>query len=137
MIHVRRSTPEPRLEMTPLIDVVFLLLTFFLFSVVVMVRARVLDVELPAVGAAETGTEVRAVTIALRADGGLHLEGEAITAEALAPRLLELRSEVPDLRILIAADESGRSGSLLGLIDTLTNAGITDFGIIGQRDESP
>lgn len=123
--------------MTPLIDVVFLLLTFFLFSVVVMVRARVLDVELPPVGASEAGTEARAVTIALRADGSVHLEGAAIASEQLAPRLLELRAEDPSLRILIAADESGRSGSLLTLIDTLTHAGITDFGIIGRREESP
>lgn len=123
--------------MTPLIDVVFLLLTFFLFSVVLMVRARVLDVALPPVGAALPGVETRAVTIALRADGDLFLEGEAVAMDDLAPRLRQLKAEEPSLKILIAADEGGRSGSLLGLIDTLMNAGITDFGIIGKREDGP
>lgn len=123
--------------MTPLIDVVFLLLTFFLFTVVVMVRARVLDVALPAVGAAVSGEQSRTVTIALRASGEVFLEGEEVPIGELGERLLALRAESPDLKILIAADERGISGDLLNLIDRLTDAGIRDFGVIGRREADP
>jgi biopolymer transport protein ExbD len=121
--------------MTPLIDVVFLLLTFFLFSVVLMVRARVLDVALPPVGAALPGAEARAITIAIRANGEVLLEGQSIAIDQLPARLTLLKTEDPGLKILIAADEGGRSGDLLHLIDTLMNAGITDFGIVGKGVE--
>ena len=44
----RRQPIEPRLELTPLIDVVFLLLTFFVFAMVLSARLEVTDVRLPA-----------------------------------------------------------------------------------------
>ena len=51
---LRTSLHEPRLEMTPLLDVVFLLLTFFAFSMLVMVRADVVDVDLPVIDPTDT-----------------------------------------------------------------------------------
>ncbi len=46
MFRIRREYRSARLEMTPLIDVVFLLLTFFIYSFVVMVDARVAPMRL-------------------------------------------------------------------------------------------
>lgn len=118
--------------MTPLIDVVFLLLTFFIFALVLMVRADVLDVKLPEIGAGEA-PEGELITIALDQDGQVLLEGRPTELAALGERVRALRSEKPEARLVIAVDREGRSGELIKLADTLAAEGLGEFSIIGTR----
>lgn len=131
-MHIRRSMPEPRMELTPLIDVVFLLLTFFVFTVVLLVPADVLGISLPALSSAERATERQTITIALEADGGLRLDGEPIELSEVVQALTRLRGE-GDAAILIAADENGDRRELLALLDTLAGAGLGDVAIVARR----
>lgn len=132
MRRVRRVSTDVRLELTPLIDVVFLLITFFLFALLVMVRARVLDVNLPELRAGAEAAGERLVTLAVRSDGGLVLEGEAVGMDAVTDAIEErMASAGEGARLVLAVDEGGRSGVLLELADALVAAGITDFSIIG------
>ena len=121
---------EPRLEMMPLIDVVFLLLTFFIFSVAVMVRADALDVTLPSVssGAAVDREDLVAVTVL--ADGSVRAQGEVIEPGTIGPAVAALVRE--GQRVLVAADERAPSGALLRVLDELSGAGIVDVGVIGR-----
>ncbi|MCB9844582.1 MAG: biopolymer transporter ExbD [Phycisphaeraceae bacterium] len=134
---IRRSSPEIRVELTPLIDVVFLLLTFFIFSLVMLVRARTLDVRLPALGAAADSRPPDSITIALDSRGGLFLEGESVEPDALIDRVRVLRSERPDARLLVAADESGQRAQLLDLINRLAGANLGDFAILARPADQP
>lgn len=134
MRRVRRTSPEVRLELTPLIDVVFLLLTFFVFSMVLMVRADVLDVELPALTAGQPAQRVEAITVAVDAAGRVFVEGEAVELSGLAAELRR-RLEEPgagERPILIAVDEGGRAGRLIEVADAMSAAGITRFSVIGR-----
>lgn len=118
--------------MTPLIDVVFLLLTFFIFALVLMVRADVLDVKLPEIGAGEA-PKGELITIALDQDGRVLLEGEPTELSMLGERVRGLRLERPEARLVIAVDREGRSGELIKLADTLAGEGLGEFSIIGTR----
>jgi biopolymer transport protein ExbD len=120
--------------MTPLIDVIFLLLTFFIFSMVLMVRAQVLDVKLPSI---ESGNRPGGVvmTIALDAQGSLFFEGEPIELVALADAVRARRSEAPEAALFIAVDRDGASGHLIGLVEYLSKSGLGDFGIIGLQPQ--
>jgi len=129
---LRRTMPEPRLEMTPLLDVVFLLLTFFALSLVLLVRAEVMGVSLPALGDAEPMRNSRSVTIAVDAAGTLRFEGESVTLEALPQRVGEALNAEPPPRLLLAIDTEGRSGRLIEVVGTLRAAGITNFEILGR-----
>lgn len=130
MIRFRRTSPEVRFEMTPLIDVIFLLLTFFIFALVLMVRANVLDVALPEVGSgpAAGGTTV---TIAINRANMLFVDGEAVEREALIETVRGRLAEQPNARLVIAADRASASGSLIGLADLLSREGLGEFSIIG------
>ncbi len=123
------------MELTPLIDVVFLLLTFFVFSMVLMVRAQVLDVELPALTAGRAGERTESITVAIDQSGGVFVDGRAVSIEDLPNAVSERRegasSEVP---ILIAVDAGGRAGRLIEVADVLTGAGITRFSVVGQPE---
>lgn len=130
MIRFRRSSPEVRFEMTPLIDVVFLLLTFFIFALVLMVRANVLDVALPEVGSgpAAGGTTV---TIAINKANLLFVDGEPIESAALVETVRAKMAERPGARLVIAADRASASGVLIGLADLLSREGLGAIDIIG------
>ncbi|MEZ6317804.1 MAG: biopolymer transporter ExbD [Phycisphaerales bacterium] len=132
MRRVRRSVPEVRLDLTPLIDVVFLLLTFFLFSMVLMVRADVLDVKLPEIGSGRPGERASAITVSIDKDGSVFVNGDPFTVDEVAAEVQRLRAESAEAPVLIAVDEGGRAGRLIELADVLRGAGITEFSVIGR-----
>lgn len=134
MIRFRRTSPDVRLEMTPMIDVIFLLLTFFIFALVLMVRAEVLDVKLPEIGAGREPTG-ELITIALERDGRIVVDGQAVELGGLVERVRRLQDQRPEARLVVAVDREGRSGAFIQVADTLAGAGLGEFGIIGTRAE--
>jgi biopolymer transport protein ExbD len=137
MLRFRRHSPEPRLEMTPLIDVIFLLLTFFIFALVLMVRAELLDVRLPALSAASPSEPRAVVTLAIKADGSLFVDGTPAEPARIADLIRVRRVAKPDAALLIAVDEGGRNDTLLALLNELARAGLHDFSIVGRKPAAP
>lgn len=117
--------------MTPLIDVVFLLLTFFVLAIVMMVRADVLDVSLPSIAAGTQADNSPTVTISLDADGNVFVNGEPTTDDELVATVLSAQEAKPDSQLLVAVDERGRSGRVIEVFDKLAQGGLTGFGVIG------
>ena len=112
------SMPEPRLEMMPLIDVVFLLLTFFVFAMVLTARLDVTEIELPR---ATTGTSpdvMEYVVLGLHEDGTLTLDGRALAWEEAPTALVDAASR-ESVQLLVAPDARGMSGDLFRLMDLL------------------
>jgi len=136
MRRVRRSTESARIEIMPLIDVIFLLLTFFIFALVLMVRADVLDVRVPQVAAGEPAEPGPLVTIALSADGELFVNGEEATRENVIEKVRaereRLAAEDREPRLFVAADEDASSGELIRLLDLLAGSGLAEFSVVGR-----
>lgn len=116
-----------------MIDVVFLLLTFFIFSIALMVRADVLGVSLPDLTSGVEAERVEPITVTLRADGSVSLMGEAVAREGLVEAIRTLRQTRPDAPVLLAADVEAGAGQLIELADALVGAGITRFSVVGRR----
>ncbi len=133
MRRLRRTNPDARVEITPMIDVVFLLLTFFIFSIVLMVRADVLDVQLPELSSNQSAESVVPITVAITETGSMLVNRDEITIDTIVERLESLQSEFPGSPIVLAVDTRADAGILIELVDRLTVAGIKSFSIIGQR----
>lgn len=141
---VRRSRWEARVEMTPLIDVVFLLLTFFLYSLVIMIRAEILPMRLTSLSAADqpdpqTLTQDQLYAISIDAEGGLYLNRQAVSLEELEIRLKESLVRGPDqpgTRVFVAMEADGRVDRgplLLKVIERLHTLGIENVVLVGQK----
>lgn len=116
-----------RIEIMPLIDVIFLLLTFFIFAMVLMHRVDLLDMQLPTLSAAEPDSPAPAVTISIRQDGALVLEDQAVTIEEILPRVQAAVAEEPRTVVYLAVDERGQSDRLplfLSVWNELARAGL-------------
>lgn len=136
MIRARRSPSEPRLELTPLIDVVFLLVTFFIFALALTVRLKVSDITLPAIGQGQPADAERRVILALSATGDLRLDDRPVAWDALASTLgARLTGDGP-LSLYIAPDEGVATGTLMELLDVLAGEGIREIKFLRRPSEA-
>ena len=114
-MRTRRSNLEPRLELMPLLDVVFLLLTFFISSFVVMIRADTRGVTLaPVAGSAATTAPAGAVRLlVVQPDGELTFDGDDVPAGGLDGLLVDLAADPagPTLYVSLAEAEPGAAGA--------------------------
>lgn len=115
--------PKARVEMTPIMDVVFLLLVFFIYAFMTMTVQRGMKVELPkAEGVISKQQNVR---IVLTAENELLLDGRTpMTLDALVDSTV-LRSETLNLPVIISADRHAQVGIALKLLSALRAKGIT------------
>lgn len=113
---------KARLELTPLIDVMFLVLVFFIYSISEMAVHRGVKVELPdAKGEPERGE--RAV-ITIGADDGIAINGIPVSIDEAVSRVLAVKSAGVNIPMLVSADRKASLGTGVELLAALKAAGI-------------
>ena len=139
MISLRRPELEARIEIMPLIDVIFLLLTFFIYAMVLMVRAELLPMELQSFSSAEPAEPQPAATISLTLSGAIYLDREPITLPDVAERLEAIRVENPETVLYLALEdgqgEVDRAPILTALWDQLQGLGL-EIKFVGRPDDA-
>ncbi len=123
----RSRRPSVRLGIAPLVDVVLLLLIFFLLTSSYVVP-QVLDLELPGSATAEPGPET-AIVVGLDREGRLSLNGEPLSRAALGPALAGLLSSGPQRRVQVRAHAGLSIDRLVGLLDDLRGAGARELAL--------
>lgn len=135
------SYADPRFELIPLLDVMFFLLTFFMYSMAMMVRAQVLPVKLPHLVAAEVSKDTQIVGLTIDAKGRLFLNQKAIDWPQLEASLKPLTDQPKLPAVYVALDDRpgavDRGLMLVQLIDRLRKMGIEQFNIVGQPGDKP
>ena len=111
-----------RLELTPLMDVMFLVLVFFVYSLFAMAVHRGVKVELPAAAGVHEKGERAVVT--LDAAHTLQLNGRPCTRETLVRELGRLVAARADLPVIISGDRRAALGEGLELLAALKKAGV-------------
>ena len=117
-----KKSLKARLELAPLIDVMFLVLVFFIYSISEMAVHRGVKVELPdAAGEPERGE--RAV-IAIGSDDGISINGIPVSIDDAVSRIRAVRSSGMDIPVLVSADRKASLGTGVELLAALKAAGI-------------
>ena len=129
----RSSFDRPaRVEMLPLIDVLFLLLAVFVYSMLAMVRAHVVPVDLPQLVTGENRDLSVVLTISVEEDGAIAVGGEAVELDGLEERQRERRAGEPELSVVINADREARHGVVTEVFDRVRAAGQERVLIVGR-----
>lgn len=135
----KSASDDPRIEIAPLIDVVFLLLLFFLLTTT-FVRHRSIDVLLPESGSAESMTDHDELVVHIGADGSVMFEGEVVDREVLQEALARAEREEPGRVLLLKADRDASHGSVVSVMDVAGSVGLERISIVtmgkdrGARD---
>ena len=117
-----RKSRAPRLEMTSLMDVMFLVLVFFIYCIFDMAVHRGLKVDLPdAAGTDEPGERI---VITIRADDTMQLNGMDLSRGEIVARVKELAAVKMQLPVLISGDRQSSLGAGIGLLGELKAAGV-------------
>ena len=133
-----RAGAKSDINVTPLVDVVLVLL--IIFMVVTPLAQADLPLELPrttAGGPNSPGTEQ--VLVSVDAAGGLRIDGAAVTAEQYLPRLREVLGRLPrgQRRLFFEADDGVNYAVLVAALDTARSAGAESLEVLTDAAPSP
>jgi len=132
----RKHTGKARIEMIPLIDVVFLLLVAFIFFAMSMTINRGIPVNLPVSSAAQTKAKDFA-EIAIKKNGEIFFNREKLNTQALISRLVLLHRKSPGTKIIVSGDREASYELVVSVIDTVKRAGISGLALkteIGNQE---
>lgn len=126
----QKSNKRVELNITPLIDVLFLLLIFFMLTGTFK-RVGELELQLPdsSTAAPSEGTEVRQVELIVTEEGRLFVDGTGIGTPQLKAELSRILSEDPNARVMIKAEAGVDHGEVVRLLDIVRDSGFPGVGI--------
>lgn len=128
-MHFRRGQEENySLELTPLIDVVFLLLIFFMVSTVFVDFPKRMDINLPTSKTANDSEVVKSLEIEMTKDKRIYVKGRRTTLARLERRLVHLKKP-QEVKVIIRADRDIPYGEVVKVMGILQAAEITDISI--------
>ena len=130
-MHLKSHHDEmPQLNLTSMIDVLFLLIIFFMLATRFADMERDLAVQVPRVGAhgAPAAMPARHVINVYR-DGHLALDGKRVTAEELTAALTAARRTHQDVGAIVRGDGNGAFQNVATVLNACRRAGISDLGI--------
>ncbi|HEY4301639.1 MAG TPA: biopolymer transporter ExbD [Candidatus Didemnitutus sp.] len=126
---------KARIEIIPLIDVIFFLLATFVLFTLSLNRILDIDVTLPqATRTQNTDINKDAVTLQVSSDGALYWNREAIDMADLSGRLTAYISQTPEENraIMVASDEKAKFGAVVTVLDEIRRQHIEKFSIETQ-----
>jgi biopolymer transport protein ExbD len=121
---------EPTLNLTPMIDVILVLIIFFMVATKFAEEERSVDVQVPSISsrnAAMTAPEPRIVNV--HRDGRIALGSQSVSLDELKQQLAAARSQYKRLNVLIRGDQLATHGQMTTVYDACKQAGIAELAI--------
>ena len=132
----RQEPQKARIEIIPMIDVIFFLLVFFMISTLSMTINRGLPVNLPT--AATSQKEVREnVNLTVMQDGSMFLNKKRITRQDIGQRVKAAMASDPQLTVVINADGQVLHSTVVDILDELRLAGVSGLAIAVKPGKKP
>jgi biopolymer transport protein ExbD len=132
----RKASEKARIEIIPMIDVIFFLLVFFMISTLSMTVNRGLPVNLPT--AATSQKDVRDnVSLTVMQDGKIFLNKDPVTLQDMGPRVKAALAADPRLAVVINADGQVLHSTVVDILDELRQAGVSGLAIAVKSGKKP
>lgn len=127
-----RLRPKARIDMVPMIDMIFLLLVFFIYAMLSMAVHRALPVKLPTSATAPKDTRV-SLFVTVDASGAIFLDREPVSLEQLGDALKRRSGSTTDPGVQLFADNRITYQTLYQVIDQIKQAGIDRLSLECER----
>ena len=127
------SSPVPikraRIEIIPLIDIMFFLLAAFMLVSLTMINMKGIDVNLPTASSAQANSLPDFTIVSIDALMDIYFEKEKVAKEDVLPRLQKLYDSNHDVRIFVRADKDATYENVVFVLDKARTAGIQKVGL--------
>jgi biopolymer transport protein ExbD len=124
----RTSSDEAEVDMTPMLDIVFIMLIFFIVTAT-FVNERGLDVTRPDSDEPPPNTKTMTILVSIAESGIISIDGRDIDVRAVRANVERLIAENPDSSVVVQADPKSQSKLLVGVMDQARLAGAAGVSI--------
>lgn len=130
--HSASSADEAAIDMTPMLDIVFIMLIFFIVTTSFVKEAGV-EINRPSTNTAETVKKGN-IMVAVRENGQVWVDKRMVEVGAVRANIERLRAENPEGAVVIQADVESRSGVVVQVMDQIRMAGVQNISIAANKD---
>jgi len=128
----------PTIQLTAMMDVIFLLLCFFITTSVFSQWEYEIDISLPSAKTGKVPERLPGeVIINITKDGQVAINQQVLTLDVLKTRLTRLGESFPNQPVVLRADKDTRYEALMNVVDTCRQANIWNFSMATTEDKSP
>jgi biopolymer transport protein ExbD len=128
----RRQTEESGLDLTPMMDIVFIMLIFFIVTTS-FVKETGVDINRPNAETAERD-EKGNILVAITQNNEIWIDKRMIDIRAVRANVERLKAENPEGSVIIQADENSKTGLLVETMDQVRLAGVQNVSIAADKD---
>ena len=128
----RQSGVVAEINMTPLVDMVFILLIFFIVTAS-FVKETGVDVSRPSAKTA-VKKELANILISITSNGEVWMDKRQVDRRAVRANVERMHAENPEGSVIILADKDAKTGLLIEVMDQARLAGVASVSIAAQRD---
>ncbi len=123
---------EAAIDMTPMLDIVFIMLIFFIVTTSFVKEAGI-EVNRPSANTAQT-VQSGNIMIAVGAAGDIWIDKRRVEVDAVRANVERLRAESPEGAIVIQADEQANAGIVVRVMDQVRMAGVENISIAATNE---
>lgn len=127
------SSDETAIDMTPMLDIVFIMLIFFIVTTS-FVKEAGLEVNRPTASSAQT-VKTGNIMVAIGAAGDVWVDKRRIEVDAVRANIERLRAESPDGAVVIQADTEANAGVVVKVMDQIKMAGVESISIAATNKD--
>ena len=123
-------SPVAEINITPMVDVMLVLLIIFMVAAPLMVAG--VPLELPNTSAAKVSQSKKAMVVSMAADRNIFIREEQVTLDGLVPRLRDLKAQEGDTIVYVRADKKIPYGEVMDLLGRVGDSGYGRVSLLSQ-----
>ncbi|MCV6600180.1 MAG: protein TolR [Cohaesibacter sp.] len=127
-----RHRPVAEINVTPLVDVMLVLLIIFMVSAPMMTVGVPLD--LPQSAAKPLSSQTEPLTVSVQADGSVHVQDQPVEVEQLVQTLLGVAQNGYEERIFVRGDTNANYGAIIKVMGAMNRAGFKKIGLVSTEE---
>ncbi len=126
-----RYRPMSDINVTPLVDVMLVLLIIFMVTAPLMTSG--VNVDLPKTNAAPVNADTKPITVTIKGDGSIYLGDDVVSNDDLVARLQAAAQNDPAHRIFVRGDQHIDYGRVMQVMGTITSGGFTKVALLAEQ----
>jgi biopolymer transport protein ExbD len=133
MIRIKKRVPEDsNIDITPMLDIVFIMLIFFIVTTT-FIKETGVEVNRPNASTAVTDKKGN-ILIAITENNEIWIDKRMIDIRAVRANVERMKAENPEGSVIIQADENSKTGLLVETMDQVRLAGVQNVSIAADKD---
>ena len=130
-----RYRPLAEINVTPLVDVMLVLLIIFMVTAPLMTSG--VPVDLPKTSAQQLNSDTEPLTVSINAEGKIFLQEQELQVDELVAKLQAIAENNQDRRIFVRGDKDLAYGRIMEVMGTITQGGFTKVALLAEQTAAP